>query len=114
MNPTVGQTSTLDPKLKEAYDRVMGTAAMSAPQPAPPLSPKPVNTEPIVAEEPKIAQRAPETTNPTMVENQTAPSMTTAGAEKKSKGISPIIFIVGGVVFFASYAVIWLKVFGVI
>lgn len=106
MNPNLAQS--LDPKLKEAYDRVMGTQINTKPQAAaaavPQANPQPVNQAP-----------APEKqdTKVEMVSVNTSNSdLKTAPLAKKSK-LSPVFLIAGGVAFFLVYTVIWLKVFKV-
>lgn len=84
MNPK--NLSHLDPKLKEAYERVMGT---SVPAPAQALpSPAPVVSTPV--------QETPQ--------NQVV-------ANKKREGLSPILVGVAVILFFAAYTIIWIKVF---
>ena len=118
MNPNVAQT--LDPKLKEAYDRVMGTAVN--PQPAP---------------QPKAEVQTPSSTPPASVEHAAEPLVSTPvttikpsdtflggqsdgqtvikpASAKSDRKISPIIFVAVGIGFFALYTVIWLKVFAVV
>lgn len=124
MNPNVAQS--LDPKLKETYDRVMGTHVNSSPQPKPiePTPPSPIQNKPF---EPTPAMPgnvgAPEPVGPTTQVFVAATPDTGATVKvtpgqtpfkQPGKGISPIIFIVLGLVFFVAYTVIWLKVFSII
>jgi len=119
MNPKTPQD--LDPKLKEAYDRVMGgnfsptppvskmpeipkteapapVAVNTVIPPATPL-PNPLSAEVIM---PPLSVMSP---SPTVFPQQPATS-----AKKKFR-ILPIIFLIVGLAFFAVYAVVWGKVF---
>ncbi len=101
MNPNLAQN--LDPKLKEAYDRVMGTDVRSSPEPTPKIEVKTTQfpTQPIT-EAPFVS---PQTIKPSVLE--TVPA-------KSDRKISPVIFAVVGIAFFLLYTLIWLKVFSVI
>lgn len=120
MNPNLAQT--LDPKLKETYDRVMGTQVNSQPsqppaqkpvEPAPPLQAKPIEPAPMptpMAPSPSVNQVfVSEDTKKTVNINPNE-----ATTLKKPKKTSPVIFIVLGAVFFGAYTFIWLKVFGIV
>lgn len=116
MNPNTAQS--LDPKLKEVYDRVMGapvspqSSANSASEHVPvegmPVQ-KAVNYQSPHAEQPPIAQSP--ATEPQMVSINTSAAPTAKPAS--SKKISPIIFVAAGVGFFLAYTFVWLKVFKV-
>lgn len=107
----------LDPKLKEAYDRVMGGNLNQSTPPPPPVPPKmqtpaspPVNSAPIPT---PLTNPAPTDTPPLNVMSPTTASSTgdqVISTKKKSR-ISPLIFLIVGVVFFIIYAVVWGKVF---
>ncbi len=107
-------TSQLDPKLKEAYDRVMGTVIPQhqVPQAAvPPQStPAPQIVEQQAYQQPPVQayQAAVATPLPT-----SAPVSTDAVVKthKSSKMTIPIV-VLGGVVFFIVYTVVWAKIFG--
>jgi len=93
MNPN--NLSHLDPKLKEAYERVMGTtipAQAQTPSPAPTTTPAPFPTvsAPTPVQEPQSQ----------MVVNK-----------KKVVGLSPILVAVAVILFFLAYTIIWIKVF---
>lgn len=120
MNPNLAQS--LDPKLKETYDRVMGMQLN--PRPATPKSPQPVAPVPQsqTPVQPASPVSAPEHSaqDDSQVEmvniNTPTPqgqTNTTAASAKKSK-IKPVIFVAAGVLFFAIYTVIWLKFFSII
>lgn len=138
MDPNKG-LNQLDPKLKEAYERVMGTAnaaqgtapqqpaqtpAAATPPPAPASSQTASNpygnlqqdagtqASPQMVTSPASASYAP--TPPPVFQsfNASAPQQpqATAGVKSKQK-ISLPILIVLGLMFFAVYAVLWMKVF---
>ena len=116
MNPKT--PADLDPKLKEAYDRVMG-GNFSQPIPTAPTNPTP-KIEPVPAPTAINPPPLPPLTNPMSVNmpplNVMSPSSAPVTAQpansaKKKSKISPIIFLVVGLAFFAVYAVVWAKVF---
>jgi len=114
--------SQLDPKLKEAYDRVMGTvvtppAKAAQAMPATPFSPtltpptaapvEHVNTTPIARSEP-----APIATAVSYQAVQSPVSTTqTATAPHKKSGSKAFIFLLAGIAFFIVYALVWIKMF---
>ncbi len=143
------QTAQLDPKLQEAYNRVMGTAVTPAApattnplQPAVnPVTPTPipsapsatptatttVSVAPVPAASATASPQQPEQPLPvtpvvmphstqtvrvgggaTPVEATPAPS-TGVVATSTKKGISPVILILGAVVFFLVYSLFWIK-----
>lgn len=127
----------LDPKLKEAYDRVMGTSTTPpaanppaapvvnpspAPEPIPsnpePLTqtpftpPQPVTPEPVVPNEPVTPQPAPAEPT-TSVESKVQINGFVAADHQKKSGISPAIVILGVIVFLVVYSLFWIKFFGV-
>ena len=105
----------LDPKLKEAYDRVMGTVvtphqptAQTAPppsethsEPVPPVSPQPA---------PQITINNPSST--TAMASSPTTQVEKVQVGKKKKRVSPLIIFLGVIVFLAVYAVVWVKYFG--
>ncbi len=117
MNPKTPQD--LDPKLKEAYDRVMG-GNFSPPAPAT-STPAPKIDNPIPS--PTVTPIPPSNpfTNPTLPVdtpplNVMSPTTTAQNGErvvttKKKPKISPLIFLIVGLAFFAVYAVVWGKIF---
>jgi hypothetical protein len=151
-------SAQLDPKLQEAYNRVMGTptgpatptdpaAPAANPTPAPtdqigPIMPNvtpdptalttPPTVDPTVSSTPTGPEPTPITpADPTLptptitpepvqpvIETPTQPTMTTventashAFVAKKGMKISPVILIVGGIVFLLVYTLVWVKVF---
>lgn len=109
--------TNLDPKLKEVYERVMGTPTAKSgvipplPTPAPAAvqpPPKPQAPAPQTPVQPTMMQATPNTSGP-------ATSSTTFVAQPPATKpkISPVIIIVGGVAFFIAYVLFWLSFFGV-
>jgi hypothetical protein len=134
MNPKT--VNDLDPKLKETYERVMGTSfgANPTPQaPAPTMQTQPVEEAPLLssATEKNITDNVePEVTQPSKIENSTVsqvfraddsnktvetatvnPPSKNAAAKMDFKKLMPLI-IFGVVVFLVVYAVIWAKLLG--
>ncbi|MBI2074803.1 MAG: hypothetical protein HYT83_03145 [Candidatus Levybacteria bacterium] len=132
----------LDPKLKEAYNRVMGTSIPSptppsptsnptAPEPVVPVSTPPANPIPKPTQSPMTNPVTPVAPQPAAQEPVMAvtpepiPSQPTASVEskipisgfvapeQKKHGISPLIIVLGMLVFFVVYALFWVKFFGV-
>lgn len=121
--------SQLDPKLKEAYDRVMGTVvtppaktneAMPAPSapsaPAASPIPTPASTTPVIhAAEPipapAQAHAAPVSTSIHQVVSSPTSTPKAAVSTQKKSGSKAFIFLLGGIVFFVVYAIVWIKMF---
>ena len=143
----------MDPKVKEAYDKVMTspipppssgtqpsspkpavpspTTPSSTAAPVTPSSPSPVNpVQPISPAQPSattatLPQQTPPT--PTIVAATPQPNPIRrepekihiggtphgAAVQKKSSGISPVIYIICAILFLAVYTVFWLKFFNV-
>ena len=99
----------LDPKLKAAYDRVMSTsvAAQPAAQTAPHVPATTIPVAPATHTTPLPASHA------AIPPAKSIGTPVTTAEEKTKKGVSPIILVVGGIVFFALYAVLWIMVFKV-
>lgn len=126
MNPTLAQT--LDPKLKEAYDRVMGTQTSPSqpPTPAPNVPPastieQPVTVPPTPTSFTPPIQPSPAHSEPAepvepvtqVYHAQAQPvSTTTLNSQKKSK-ISWWVFVLMGLAFFIVYTLVWIRVFNV-
>lgn len=117
------QLSKLDPKLKEAYDKVMGTDLPAAPaqtpasqQPFQTVAAPAVPATPVAAPTPQVAtpqaSQPPlrRTTSTVHVGYQLQPPK--VATQKKGK-ISPILIIAGIVIFFVIYTVIWVKIFNI-
>ena len=125
----------LDPKLKEAYDRVMSTTI--APNQTPPAAPAasatpaaptaPVTPVPAVpasnaaSATPAVPAAPMQTTTEELHRTTTfvaTDPKTLAGpigvaTKKKGAGVSPILLVLLGVVFFAVYTLVWFNVFNV-
>ncbi|MBI3984506.1 MAG: hypothetical protein HY344_00995 [Candidatus Levybacteria bacterium] len=143
MNPK--NVNDLDPKLREAYERVMGSnftpksadpqpqPAPNAPQPAgepPKENPTPQPNTPLMqtsqvpsqnlqAPDPALNKAAPigQSFATTTVEPPSglfaqSPSTSVTNTQKKKLNMLPLLFIIGGLIFFGAYIVIWAKVFG--
>lgn len=120
---------TLDPKLKEAYDRVMGaTVPKTPPQmpsvdlPTPPKEPEkpfpqPVTPTPIATSN-VVGANAAQGVNPS---TPVAPIHTVvhpssgfvAPHEEKKSPVSGTLLVIAGVVFLLVYTLFWLKWFGI-
>jgi hypothetical protein len=127
MNPK--SLNDLDPKLKETYERVMGTSVGTSPatpptmetQPiAPPslaepeLIPQSVMTTPSSVEDSTVAQvfRADNPGKPSDAATVNPPSGNAVVKKASNKKMLPIIIAGGAIVFFAIYAVLWAKLLG--
>jgi hypothetical protein len=132
MNPKA--PANLDPKLKETYERVMGTSFTLGASPS--TQTRPVQTTVIQEPQPPVtAQQAMPVQQPIDVANPdpemvSSPQMPKIGDPfkeavpppanvmmkgntlKKNNFLMPVLLVVGGLVFFVAYAVIWAKVFG--
>lgn len=133
MDPKSGQQ--LDPKLQEAYNKVMGVSLDTPATPPSPSSPTPPPTDtptvvtpptaptppqhPSVSEEPTMSPAPSEPSQElvTTPEPPIATMQSTISAKpqtfvaKKGMKISPVILIVGGIAFLLVYSLIWIKVF---
>lgn len=123
MNPKY--PANLDPKLREAYDRVMGTGDTTSstpnPQPQhhePPKSPVKMVTEPVKHEEKDsdstVVHFSADTHKHKKAEEKPEPKEATrpeANAEGKSQA-TPILLGIIGVLFFLGYALFWAQIFG--
>jgi len=121
MNPKT--VNDLDPKLKETYERVMGTSLTPLNTASAPAGP----TQATISQEPVTAPTAPIKPAPEMVASPqaTKPTTSTAGIvipqastfkstaiTKKKQSLKPLLIITGGVIFFIAYGVVWAKIFG--
>ncbi len=99
---------TLDPKLQEAYERVMGTSVT-------PAAPVPVSTPVTTPQPPPTTQpiaAAPLPPVPPLTPTHHASITFVAGnAEPSKTKNSPVIFIFAGLVFFVVYVLFWMKFF---
>lgn len=101
----------LDPKLKEAYERVMGTAVNGA-KPVAVTPPAPTPTPP---PPPPAAQQTtpPETNTAPQPVSSPAPEVNPLPEPENKKQFSPVILVVVGIVFFLVYILFWLKFFSI-
>jgi len=113
--------SQLDPKLKEAYDRVMGTVITPSakesqviPSTLPPSIPTPptapiehVNTTPIAHSEPSPMATA---VQHQAVSSPVSTTQVITIPHKKSRSRA-LIFMLAGIIFFVVYALLWIKMF---
>ena len=135
MNPK--GVNDLDPKLRETYERVMGTSFQTAAAPvAPqnPTQPQPVLKTEAIAPEPPVQAAAPvappppemipspqvykandpfKDIDPPPAEVFTNNAVVAPKVKKKSK-LKPVLFVFVGLIFFVAYALIWAVVFGLI
>ena len=131
MNPKT--VNDLDPKLKETYERVMGTSFNASPAPAPTMQTQPVEETPLsssAAEKTIPDSTPPEATEQPKIENSTVSQVFRADDSNKGvetatvnppskktatkmdfKKLLPLI-IVGVMAFLVVYALIWAKVLG--
>jgi hypothetical protein len=131
MNPK--NLNDLDPKLKETYERVMGTSLGATPTtaPAPKMETQPV-TQPVISQPQAQPATPSEIPTPSAVADSTvsqvfraddksAPAETTTVSSPSSKSETPVkkggnkllpIIIIGALVFFAIYGVLWAKLLG--
>lgn len=113
----------LNPKLKETYDRIMGTATAAKPHAPTPAAAK--SSTPLPHDQHDSTPAAPEhhvtpghlshlAYNASMAHKKEKPESapaTTAGVKKDSL-LLPLILAAGGVVFFVAYAIFWMSFFG--
>ncbi len=123
------QLAGLDPKTQETYHRVMNTPVTAAPaplQPAPPVqtAPPPPPTAPTSTTTTTPIEPVPQdqTTQqivtPTLAVQvpQPPPTINEANSQvfsskKKAGGVPPVITVLGVVVFFVVYTMVWVKIF---
>lgn len=111
------QLDNLDPKLKEAYDRVM--SATGSPSSPPPTSAEPAKTEiHVVSTQPPATPSTPSTTNVSTPTGSVIATGFVAGASGTAEGqtapkpkISPVILLVAAVAFFIIYTLFWVMFF---
>lgn len=98
----------LDPKLREAYERVMGTSfpspsgTQAQPQPTP-ISPTPVAQTVGVGAAPTMPAKA------TVTHPAANPNVFVA--KGGSKGIPAILLVLIAIIFFVAYTVVWMVIF---
>lgn len=126
------QLSKMDPKLKEAYERVMGTPGaqmQSSPPPqglsaqpnTPPVPPPAQPSSPSMEEIPRMVvpeRRSTQTVHfgggvPIQSTHVQALPVLTAATQRKKSGISPLVIILGAGVFFVVYTAFWIKILAI-
>ncbi|MEK7450355.1 MAG: hypothetical protein AAB662_00240 [Patescibacteria group bacterium] len=105
------QFGQLDPKLKEVYERVMGTSVASSPKASPVPPQQPVAPTPVAIPQP---ENPPPTGGRQMPQAPITPqpqSPTQAVSVKPHGHISSMVWILGGFTFVIIYALAWVKIF---
>lgn len=103
---------TLDPKLKEAYERVMGSS-VTPPPPAPvqpqpvPAAPQPPPPAPAKSDVELAGGSSVHHTTTSFVAGNVAGNVEAAGKPK----ISPLILVFAGVIFLLVYTLFWMRFF---
>ena len=105
------QFGQLDPKLKEVYERVMGTSISSSPKTSPVLPQQPVTPAPAQMQQHAAPIPQSESPKPQMQTSPAPQSLTQAVSVKPHGHISPVVWILGGVAFIIIYALAWIKIF---
>jgi len=126
MDPRQQQINQLDPKLKEAYEKVMGTgnppinpaaaplqASAKADMPSlqtgstpPPITPNSPPPQPnSISFQPKPMQGTPV--------GSSSPSPSHGFVAKKRSSVSPVIIVLGIIVFLLVYTLFWIKFFNI-
>lgn len=121
MDPTA--LSNLDPKLKETYDRVMGTPSPTSDSSPTPTTPPADTTSSTNSELPTNELSAPTPTNmgqephpETVTISQPLPAAPSSSIVNKPHGHSGLIrvfYILGAMVFFVIYVFFWAKIFNI-
>ena len=121
--------NNLDPKLKETYERVMGTqtataqqtpAAPQASNPVNPITTNPTTTGPVIPTE--IPQGVPtpaytqdnlnfQAAIQTPIVGAAAPVPAVIVPQHHSSSLLKILYIIGAIVFFLAYTFLWIKIF---
>ena len=122
--------ASLDPKLREAYQRVMGTPLPQVQPASPrgePVQPPTPSQPPVSEPEPAIPQQPPlgannfvqmnsevasaPTVAPSASPNFVAPATASTIAVKKKSMMMPVMIGVASLVFLAIYTLFWTKLF---
>lgn len=110
------QFGQLDPKLKEVYERVMGTSVSSSSKASPVLPQQPA-TPPTPVQMQQHAPPIPQQESPKPQEQTPAPPVLQPQTQaqtisvKPHGHISPVVWILGGFTFVIIYALAWVKIF---
>ena len=103
--------SNLDPKLRETYERVMGTTGSAASQP--PVSPDALSTP---AVDPILANTATPDQPQTVTIDQPLPNPAASNIITPPHGhggLLKVFYVLGGVVFFVIYTIFCMKLLNV-
>lgn len=119
----IKQLNTLDPKLKETYERVMGTSTtpiqktnLFIPKP---VAPQPTIQNQTIQSQPIQPQPTPQPIKPVQpqpipqsqpVQEQPIQTPQTTSLKKRNKML-PIFLVLAGIVFLIGYTIVWLKIF---
>lgn len=111
------KVSDLDPKLKEVYERVMGTKVPNSQplSPPPPQSPKITPPPPQITQQ-VVAAKVTDQSKPGNVQIFTAKSGSANIMPEEKKGGSPflaIVLVIAGLIFFVIYGFFWVRFFKV-
>lgn len=112
MDPKAAQT--LDPKLKEAYDRVMGATVPKTPPPQMPSVdlPTPPKEPEMPLSQPAVTVNVSTPPAPAHITPHPSSGFVATHEEKKSP-VSGTLLVIAGVVFLLVYTLFWLKWFGI-
>ena len=122
--------NNLDPKMKETYDRVMGTATAPAANTAPPPAPGMPQATPMPVSPTATAGLATTPANapfgaaPSVPDNlqfqaaiQTPPSQPVSApvgsVPGQTSSLLKVLYIIGSIVFFVAYTFFWIKIFNI-
>jgi len=133
MNPK--SVNDLDPKLREAYERVMGsnftpktnqaqnpTTTPSTPPQSQPIATESTPTTPAtptnqqentpIMQTTQVFTQNPQPLEPAPVSQPETQEKKVPTAQQKKLNMLPLLFAVGAILFFGTYVIIWAKVFG--
>lgn len=108
------KSTELDPKLKEAYERVMGTSFTPAASQTATMPPMPAQPRPTPIPQPTAAPTVAAAVKPVAAIRPGGVANTFVVKKGGAKsGISPILLILAGIIFFAVYTIFWVKFFNI-
>lgn len=114
----IKQLNTLDPKLKETYERVMGTSSQpNVPQPIiqkQTIQPQHLQTQPSPFTKPQPTQQPIQISQPVPFQApspQTQQVQAPQATSKKRNKMLPIFLVLTGIVFLIGYTIVWVKIF---
>lgn len=110
----LSKLNQLDPKLKETYERVMGTSARPTPvAPQPTIQNQTIQSQPTQPQpmpQPVQQARPQPIAQPQPVQAQPIQKQQEQTLKKKIK-ILPVFIILGGIIFLLGYVLFWTKIF---